>query len=121
MPVGDTRKLPRGTSYRINVEFKIDGAPASLVGATLRFTIKPARYDDDTDDSSATLIKNVSSHDNAAGGLSHITINPADTDDFVPGDYFYDVKVQLADLTKIYTLEEGMLLITGSPTNRFTP
>lgn len=120
MPVGDTRKIPRGTSYRINVEFQIDGAPASLVGATVRFTIKSVRYDAETDDSSATFTQDVTAHDNAAGGLSHVGLLPADTSAFVPGDYFYDIKVQLADPTKVYLLEEGELTITGSPTNRLT-
>lgn len=117
MPVGDTRKLPRGTSYRFNIEYTRDGAPRTLVGATIRFTIKPVRFDDDTDDSSATFTKNVTSHDDAAGGLSHVSIVPTDTATFAPDAYFYDIKVQEAG-GDVFLLEEGEMLITGSPTNR---
>lgn len=110
-------RINRGTTFNIGVVFKKDGVAASLVGATIRFTIKSHEYDADMVDSTALVAKNVTSHTNAAAGLSTIPILPTDTDDIVPGKYFFDIKVKEAS-GDIHTLLKGRCWITGSPTNR---
>lgn len=93
--------------------------PRTLVGATIRFTVKATEYDSDDTDSTAILLKNVSSHTNAAAGESLITIDPDDTQDTTPGTYFYDLKVEEAD-GSVYKIDEGKFILGGSPTNRLT-
>lgn len=111
--------VDRGTTYTINVVYQENGAAASIVGATIRFTVKSSEYDTDDTDTTAPLKKNVTSHTDAANGLSAITINPSDTQDIVPGKYFYDIKVQLASGV-VHKIDEGKFILDGSPTNRLT-
>ena len=112
-----TLNIPRGTTYTLEVVYKRYGVPASLVGATVRFTMKDVQYDASTDDSTADIKKDVTNGDE--NGNAVITILPADTSTVVPSSYYYDVKVQNADDT-IYTLDEGKIKLTGSPTNRIS-
>lgn len=112
-----TLKIDRGTRYVIGVNYKKDGVPFSLVGATVRFTIKSVEWDTDLDDSDAILVKNVTSGD--ADGYAEISIAPADTDDVTPGNYFYDIKVdEASNGVNIYKIDEGKIKLDGSPTNR---
>lgn len=108
-------KINRGTTYTIAFSYQRNGAAETLVGATVRFTVKAAEYDTDTDDSDATLSKDITSGDSA--GAATITINPADTAQLTPGKYYYDIKVKQAD-GAIYKVDEGTIKLDGSPTNR---
>lgn len=110
-------KVNRGTTYTIGIIYKRDGVLASLVGATVRFTVKPKEFDEDMDDSDATLIKNVTN--GTAQGEATITLDPDDTKEIIPKKYFYDVKVEQAD-GEIYKIDEGIFILDGSPTNRTT-
>lgn len=114
-------KINRGTTYRRSITFQIDGVATSLVGATIRFTMKSAEYDADTDDSTALLIKNVT--DGNADGEAVILFEPADTASLAPSTaqspYYYDTKVELAN-GEIYKIDEGTVILDASPTNRLT-
>ena len=110
-------KISRGTTYSINVAYSRNGVPATLVGATVRFTMKPVEYDESTTDATANVLKNVT--DGTVDGLATITIVPDDTATLIPNKYYYDVKVENADGT-IYKLDEGTVSLDGSPTNRLT-
>lgn len=112
-----TLKINRGTTYAINVAYLRNGVPATLVGATVRFTMKSTEYDSDATDSTAEILKNVTS--GTSDGLATITINPVDTATLIPNNYYYDVKVENADNT-IYKIDEGRVKLDGSPTNRYT-
>ncbi len=107
--------INRGTTYTIDYAYLRNGVAATLVGATVRFTIKSSEYDTDTADATASVIKNVTN--GTAGGLATITINPADTATLTPGKYFYDIKVEEAD-GDIYKTDEGQIKLDASPTNR---
>lgn len=109
--------VDRGTTFTIDVEYKDNGVAASLVGATVRFTVKSTEYDSSADDSTALITKNVTSHTDAAAGLSMITIDPTDTATLTPGKYHYDIKVAEAS-GAVYKIDEGTLKLDGSPTNR---
>lgn len=108
-------KINRGTTYTIGLNYQRNGVAATLVGATVRFTIKPTEFSDSTTDADANLIKNVTTGN--ASGEASITLNPADTATIVPGKYYYDIKVEDAD-GNVYKVDEGTVKLDGSPTNR---
>jgi hypothetical protein len=108
-------RINRGTSYTRTLYYKVNDVATTLVGATVRFTMKPVEYDDDFDDSAASVAKNVTSGD--SNGMANIILDPADTATLTPGKYYYDIKVENADGT-IYKLDEGTIELDGSPSNR---
>jgi hypothetical protein len=110
-----TLKINRGTTYTIGIVYKKNGVPATLVGATVRFTIKSTEWDDDMTDSDAILLKNVT--DGNAEGEATITIDPEDLAEVTPYKYYYDIKVEEAG-GEIYKIDEGTIKLDGSPTNR---
>lgn len=110
-----TITINRGTTYTISGTYKEAGVAADITGAAIRFTVKPDEWDVDADDSDATITKSGSIVSAAAGTYS---IALTDTDTYVDaGDYFFDIKIELADGT-IHRLVEGNCIIDGSPTNR---
>lgn len=110
-----TLNVNRGTTYTIDLEYQRNGEAATLVGATVRFTVKTTEFDSDTDDSDALVKKNVTDGDSS--GNATITIDPADTSTITPGRYYYDIKVEEAG-GDIYKVDEGRFVLDGSPTNR---
>jgi len=110
-----TITINRGTTYTLSGIYKEDGVAADITGAAIRFTVKPEEWDADADDSDATIAKSGSITDASAGTYA---IALTDTDTYVDaGDYFFDIKIELADGT-IHRLVEGNCIIDGSPTNR---
>jgi hypothetical protein len=112
-----TLKVNRGTTYTISVNYQRNGEAASLVGATVRFTMKDTEFDDDATDSSAEIEKDIT--DGNSSGEATITIEPSDTATLVPGTYYYDVKVEDTE-GNIYKIDEGKVKLDGSPTNRLS-
>jgi len=110
-----TLKVNRGTTYTIGVQYQKNGVNATLVGATVRFTVKTTEFDADADDSDAVLFKNVTNGDSS--GAATITIEPTDTALLTPQKYYYDIKVEEAG-GDIYKINEGKFDLDGSPTNR---
>ena len=112
-------KINRGTTYAITLNYTKNGVATSLVGATVRFTMKDVEYDTSTTDSTAEVIKNVVN--GTAGGVATITLNPSDTATITPGKYYYDIKVdENSDGTVVYKVDEGTIVLDGSPTNRLS-
>lgn len=110
-------KISRGTTYSINYTFQRNGVAASLVGATVRFTVKSTEYSADANDTDAAIVKNITN--GTADGSAVITINPTDTALLTPTKYFYDIKVKLPD-GEVYKTDEGTIKLDGSPTNRLS-
>jgi hypothetical protein len=108
-------RINRGTTYTIGIVYKKNGEAETLVGATVRFTVKTVEWDDDMADSSAVIQKNIT--DGNSDGEATIEIEPADTDTLDPGKYYYDIKVEEAT-GEIYKIDEGTIKLDGSPTNR---
>jgi hypothetical protein len=106
----------RGDSGRLDVSVKdADGTAYNLTGSTLFLTVKNTLTDVD---SAAVIRKEVTSHSNATGGLSHFDI--LTTDNATAGVRFYDV--QLKDSTnKIYTLFGGLWKVLADVTTRTAP
>jgi hypothetical protein len=106
----------RGDSGRLDVTVKeSDGTAYSLTGATLFLTVKNALTDAD---SAAVIRKEVTSHDNAAGGLSHFDL--LTTDNATAATRFYDVQLKTSD-AKIYTLFGGLWKVLADVTARTAP
>lgn len=108
-------KINRGTTYTIGIVYKKNGVAHTLVGATVRFTVKDVEWDDSMTDATAILLKNVT--DGNSDGEATITIDPADTDEITPDKYYYDIKVEEPS-GDIYKIDEGTIKLDGSPTNR---
>lgn len=109
--------ITRGTTYNLTFYYQDStGAALSLTGATVFFTVKSAEYDTDATDTTALIEKTVTSHTDAAGGISTIALTPTDTY-VTPGNYYYDIRVKDVD-GNIYKMIEGRVVIDGSPTNR---
>ena len=106
----------RGDSGRLDVAVKdADGAAYNLTGATLFLTVKNALTDAD---SAAVIRKEVTSHSNAAGGISHFDL--LTTDNATAGTRYYDVQLKTSD-SKIYTLFGGLWKVLADVTVRTAP
>jgi hypothetical protein len=106
----------RGDSGRLDVTVKeSDGTAYDLTGATLFLTVKNALTDAD---SAAVIRKEVTSHDNAAGGLSHFDL--LTSDNATAGTRYYDVQLKTSD-AKIYTLFGGLWKVLSDVTTRTAP
>jgi hypothetical protein len=112
-----TLLVNRGTTFTIDLLYKKAGVAATLVGATVRFTVKEAEWDSDDDDSTAVVTKNVTT--GTSGGSATIALAPVDTAEVDPGEYFYDIKVEEAG-GAVYKIVEGKFILDGSPTNRLS-
>lgn len=116
--------INRGTTYSITYQHFINGVSASLVGATVYFTVKSAENDTSSLDATAIIKKDVTSHTDPTHGITTITLDPSatsyvnGTSNYInPGRYYYDIKVK--DATgNIYLTEKGRVNIAGSSTNR---
>lgn len=112
-------KVNRGTTWSITYTYRVDGVATSLVGSTVRFTMKSVEWDTDTADTTAAVKKNVTS--GSAAGVATITLSPSDTATLTPGEYTYDIKVDVGSLgTTVYKTDEGKITLDGSPTNRLS-
>lgn len=102
--------LNRKNSQTYNITVTSGGSAQDITGWTLYFTLKP-KADAKTDDSTAVITKTVTSHDDAANGLTSFTLSESDTD-ISYGDYIYDIKLSNGssiDQTVMYgtfTIEE---------------
>lgn len=111
-------KITRGTRYdRTLSAYQKNGVVTSLVGATVRFTMKKTEFDTDDTDTTAVVKKNITN--GTALGVAIITLLPADTQDLAPGKYYYDIKVdEQTNGLFVYKVDEGTITLDGSPTNR---
>jgi len=108
----------RGTTYTIGIVYEKDGVPHTLVGATVLCTVKSVEFDEDMDDSTAVIPpKNITTGN--AQGEADIVFTPAETQEIIPSDLYYDVKVdENSDGVNVYKILEGKIKLGGSPTNR---
>lgn len=113
-----TITVNRGTSYAITVQY-VGSTSSNITGSTILFTVKEVESDLDDTDSTALVLKNVTSHTDPTHGVSTIQLAPSDTRDIEPGNYYYSVKIDLAsDDVTVYELDEGRFVLDGDPTNR---
>jgi hypothetical protein len=106
----------RGDSGRLDVTVKdADGTAYDLTGVTLFLTVKTGLT---VADASATIRKEVTSHDDAGAGESHFDL--ATTDNATAGTYYYDVQLKTSD-SKVYTLFGGLWKVLADVTTRTAP
>lgn len=111
--------IDRGTEFIIGINYRKDGVAHTLVGSTVRFTLKPVEWDDSMTDTSALVLKNVTTGD--ASGHAEIIIAPSDTSAIDRGKYYYDIKVdENSNGIHVYKVDEGTVKMDGSPTNRLS-
>lgn len=109
-------KLAKLQVYRENSrDIKLTFQGISLAGATVYFTVKSGP-DDDADDNSAFIQKNVTSHSDPDAGETVVRLTPSDTD-IEAGDYKYDVKLKLPDGSQS-TLGVADFIVLPAITNR---
>jgi hypothetical protein len=111
----NTLTITRGTTFVLTGSYSIDNTPTSLIGSTVYFTAKAARYDSDAADTTAIIQKTIT--DGTAEGKYTITIDPTDTAAVTPASGYYDIKVKNVT-NEVYILATGKYKLTGSPTNR---
>ena len=106
----------RGDSGRLDVSVTdASGDAYSLAGATLFLTVKNALTDAD---SAAVIRREVTSHDDAAGGKSHFDL--ATTDNATAGTRYYDVQLKTSG-NQVYTLFGGLWKVLSDVTTRTAP
>jgi hypothetical protein len=110
--------LYRGVAYpSVYQHTDGNGNNLPLTGCKVHFTIKNTKYDDDMSDSMAVFKTTVTSHTDAAAGLTEWeTLIPAT--DVAPGKYYYDIVVQEADSDQLPPVLIGEVKILGKRTNR---
>lgn len=112
-----TLKIDRGTTYTRNLTYLRNGVARTLVGATVRFTVKSTEFSNDANDTDAVIKKNVTTGNSA--GVASIVLAPADTATLTPGKYYYDIKVdENSNGVNVYKVDEGIIKLDGSPSNR---
>ena len=115
------RKITRGQSYDLTVDYEENGANVSIVGDTLYLTTKPTQFDDDVTDSAAIVSKTVVVPNNPDALVGQYTFNLGYSDTYhEPGTYYTDVFIKRISTGKRYPLTLEKLVITGTPTNRNT-
>lgn len=110
--------LYRGVTYPSQYQHTDgNGVSLPLTGCTLFFTIKDAKYDEDATDTTAIYKATVTSHTDAANGVTEWeTLIPATGVN--PGKYYYDITVQEADGDQLPPVLIGECKILGKRTNR---
>jgi len=85
--------LYRGDSKELTLTFtNVDDEAVDITGGTVVFTVKNSREDADE---AAVMQKTVTSHENAAGGISKVDIAIEDTEELEPKVYSYDIQLTL--------------------------
>ena len=116
----------RGTAYPcLYYHTDAAGAAVSLAGKRVYFVVKPAVFDTDSADSSATIRKVITSHAGTiggvtlseSGGITGFELTDADTY-ATPGKYHFvylveDIATGLTDPPSLY----GEFIIKGIPSN----
>lgn len=107
-------------TYQLQVMKKQRKEPIS--GAKIYFTVK--RLESDADNLAVISKDSVSNTTDvfitdALYGVAKIIITPTDTDSLAPGDYFWDVQLQLAN-GDIKTVLKGTMEIVADITRRNT-
>jgi len=107
----------RGVTYPVTYQHQdTEGSAVSLVGATLYFTVKEEEWDSDAPDASALIKKTITSHTDAAGGISNFTLTDADTY-LEPGTYYFDVVIDVGGAAEPPSLL-GQFVVKAKVTNR---
>jgi len=106
-------QLIRSDDRTLDLVFTQSGSPYSIVGWTIFFTVKNSENDEDA---SAIVKKTVTSHQDAANGISAIVLTSADLT-IAAGTFYYDIRAK-TDLGKFVTILRGRCQIIQNITRR---
>ena len=105
----------RGDSKTYSLSFTDGTNPINITGYTIFFTVK-AVTDNATDDTNALITKTVTSHTDAANGLTSVVLSSTDTD-IIVGSHLYDFQYK-TDTGEIATIEKGTYQVLEDVTKR---
>lgn len=107
-------RVSRGDTFLRTMSF-VDsaGAAINITDWTIFFTIKDAK---DEADGSAEISKTITTHTNAAAGLTQILVAASEMA-VLNGDYFYDIQAKKSDGT-ILTILRGKFIVDSDITLR---
>lgn len=107
--------LFRGDSREFSLTFSDDdGKPINITGWKVYFTLKESEGDADSE---AKLKKDVTEHESPEEGKAKIHLEPSDTNDLEPGEYYYDFQIKKPG-GDILTVASGELRILTDITRR---
>lgn len=92
---GNIKGVIRGDTRSINVTLTANGAPVNITGWEVFFTVNS--NSDPTTDSGAVIEKQTTSHIDPMNGKTGFTLSNSDTQNLVPGTYFYDIQFKDPD------------------------
>ena len=106
-------KVYQKTTKAFELRFTQDDCPLSIDGWTIYFTAKEKMDDLDTN---AVIQKDITSHFDASGGKTLITLSSSDTD-IQDKSYYYDIKY-VDDQGESDIILHGRLLVSKPVTTR---
>ena len=109
------KPIYRGDNKTYTLSFKDSaGNVIDITGWKVYFTMKQRITQ--SDDEAAVRI-DVTTHDDPTNGLSSIHLANSQTDDLIPGEYFYDIQVKKPD-EMVTTLVVGKIKVEADVTRR---
>lgn len=105
--------IKRGNDRNLKVTVTREGAAVDITGWQVRFTVKKTAS---LADSAAIINTLVTSHENAAGGITNIPINATDTVTEDVGNYVFDIKVKDAS-NKLHSSSSGVFELVQEVTD----
>lgn len=107
----------RGDTRQINCTLTANGQPVDITGWTAFLTVNA--NSDPTTDAGAIIEKQTTSHINPTQGQTGFTLNNSDTQNIVPGTYFYDI--QFKDLAgNITSIPQAEFIVVPDITRRIS-
>lgn len=111
-------KIRRGDTTTITLNYTLNGVAVDLTGSTVYFTVKPTLPTDDSDDSTAVITEEVTSHSDPTNGQTVIPLSATQTT-VTAGGYYYDIQVKDAS-GNITTIDVGTVKVLPDVTRRTT-
>lgn len=107
----------RGDSHTINLTISNAGTAVDITGYTVYFTVNSSSAP--SDDSTASIQKDVTTHTDPTLGQTTITLEPADTASLTPGTYWYDIQLKDAS-DNITSFAKDKFILISDITRRTT-
>jgi len=105
----------RGDTQTYRLELKqADGTPLSLVGSAIWFTLKS---NINLPDESAAIQKKITTHIDAANGITEVVLSASETDTLNICKYYYDFQL-VTSANKVKTLLAGTVTVLQDVSRR---
>jgi hypothetical protein len=118
MAAGNTIKnVIRGDTRQINCTLNANGNPVDITGWTAFFTVNA--NNDPITDAGAVIEKETTTHINPTEGETGFTLENSDTQNLVPGVYFYDIQFKDTD-GNITSIPQAEFIVVADITRRIS-